>query len=190
MQWPHRFFACFPLLPNEAVANKLHSCDEAHFVRHACFRNWHEFVADSIHSSRCRMTGANLVRNLPQTKRSKLLVVSLCRCRDADRAIHCFYRLFMRSFITPAFPFIFMHAAPSIHSFNHSFTSAAIYFIHTFIFSLISLSYTITVYCFVGCRDQNRHPHSPLPSSLTSQSILVIENNCCGHPIFGQGSIP
>ena len=118
------------------------------------------------------------------------LVVLLCRCRDDDRAIHCFYRLFMRSFITPAFPFIFMHAAPSIHSFNHSFTSAAIYFIHTFIFSLISLSYTITVYCFVGCRDQNRHPHSPLPSSLTSQSILVIENNCCGHPIFGQGSIP
>ena len=129
-------------------------------------------------------------------QRTKLLLVSRVVVDDDDRAVHCFYRSFMHPLlIVRSFD---LHACYSMHSSISSLIQWVIRFdchptcpfIHLF---TDQICLPTTVYWFVDWRDVTTIIHDLFINiGLSLKLILVIniENNCCGHPIFGQGSIP
>jgi len=187
-------FSWLPLVGVWRDANWLYGCDETHFARRACFRSYHEFVADSIHSDRYKRLDVNLVRNPHKTTTDKVAVGLVCRCRWRRSCRSLLLSIVHASFVNCTFlrsPCMLQHAFIHfiINSMSHSLRLPSNLSIHpSFHWSFVYLP--TTVYWFVDWLDLTTIIHLFINIGLSLKLILIISNNCCGHPIFGQGSIP
>ena len=155
-------FSWLPLVGVWRDANWLYGCDETHFARRACFRSYHEFVADSIHSDRYKRLDVNLVRNPHKTTTDKVAVGLVCRCRWRRSCRSLLLSIVHASFVNCTFlrsPCMLQHAFIHfiINSMSHSLRLPSNLSIHP----SFHWSDLFTNNCLLICRLTRRdHHHS------------------------------